>query len=97
MKDFSSGYEKLHVTNGGYIDANISSFNKKYKNPSKEEYTMSLERKVTVHDVKTQKFKLMPGFKFKWYYSGMDVVPIDKYYNDPSNKITNTFVRNRLI
>ena len=58
---------------------------------------MSLERKVTVHDVKTQKFKLMPGFKFKWYYSGMDVVPIDKYYNDPSNKITNTFVRNRPI
>ena len=97
MKDFSSGNEKLYVTSGGYIEANINSFDKKYNNPSKEEYTMSLQRKVTVHDVKKQKLNLMPGFQFKWYYSGMDVVPIDKYYNDPYNKITNTFVRNRPI
>ena len=36
---------------------------------------MQLERDVHPADVMRQKLDLMPGFRFTWYYSGMDVKP----------------------
>ena len=60
---------------------------------SKEEnfQFMRLKRHIIDSDVKKQRLDTMPGFKFTWYYSGVEVEP-EASYLDTSN--TKAFVRN---
>ena len=55
-----------------------------------------LRRQVTIEDVRKQKLELMPGFKFTWYYSGMDVKShvLNDYNDEVKLKIWYAFVRN---
>ena len=52
---------------------------------------IKLDRKVTEADVRKQRLKMMPGFRFKWYYSGKDVNPVANYQDEIK---TQAFVRN---
>ena len=45
-------------------------------------YYVLLERKVTVQDIMNQKLLHMPGFKFSWYYTGIEMLPEAKYSNE---------------
>ena len=48
------------------------------------------KKRVTTQDVKNQLLDLMPGFKFSWYYLGIELHPDNKYSN---TKDTKPFVR----
>ena len=50
---------------------------------------ITLDRNVILADVLKQKLDLMPGFRFNWYYSGIEVEPDAKYFND-----NQAFIRN---
>ena len=52
---------------------------------------IKLDREVTEADVRKQRLKMMPGFRFKWYYSGKDVNPVANYQDEIK---TQAFVRN---
>ena len=52
---------------------------------------LQLERQVILEDVKKQKMGLMPGFRFSWYHSGLEMKPEAKYSDE---KLTKLFVRN---
>ena len=64
---------------------------------------MTLKRKVGVEDLGKMKYKTMPGFKIRWYYTKIgpswEIVPaevekVSKFYNESSSKhLTRTFVR----
>ena len=52
---------------------------------------IKLEREVTEADVRKQKLKMMPGFRFKWYYnSGKNLNPVANYRDEIK---TQAFVR----
>ena len=54
-------------------------------------YYIRLIRAVSGEDVRKQKLNLMPGFRVKWYFSGIEVESVAKY----NNKLkTMAFVRN---
>ena len=54
-------------------------------------YYIRLRRKVSLADVNSQSLDQMPGFRFSWYYSGMEEVkPEAKYKADMA---TQAFVR----
>ena len=55
---------------------------------------ISLYRDVNSADVRKQKLKLMPGFKFTWYYSGREVASQAKYYDSDFYQTTKCFIRN---
>ena len=57
-----------------------------------EKYVYQFETKdLILQDVKKHKWmNFMPGFKVTWYYSGLEVKPVAKYFNDTS---TRSFVR----
>ena len=52
--------------------------------------TLSLERKVSLNDVRNQKLKNMPGMMIKWYIDREDVLP---YRNYKGNYKSQIFVR----
>ena len=64
-----------------------TSFN--YSPPAQNDYNIVLSRYVVQANIMKQKLELMPGFRVTWHYSGIEVEPEAKYYND--NK---AFVRN---
>ena len=51
---------------------------------------ISLSRDVNSEDVETQKLEIMPGFIFRWWYSGRWVTPDNKY---KEKEMTKQFVR----
>ena len=51
---------------------------------------IALRRDVSSEDVGTQKLKLMPGFRFSWWYTGAEFTPDNKYKD---NEINRQFVR----
>ena len=52
-----------------------------------EGFDFSLRRSASLADVKKQRLDMMPGFKFSWYYSGLDVVePEAKYHEREDTK-----------
>ena len=54
-------------------------------------YAIVLGRNVLLADLRKQKLDQMPGFRVRWHYSGVEVEPWAKYYNDDNTK---AFVRN---
>ena len=45
-----------------------------------------VRRNVPLEDVRKQKTHRMPGFKFNWYYTGIDVEQLKPFYNDSQTK-----------
>ena len=101
MRDFSTddGEDTLYVGKMGYADMRhtIMNFTPPLdKTVSDEDRCkncrfMRLKRHMIDADVKKQKLDTMPGFRFTWYYSGVEVEP-KAYYLDTSN--TKAFIRN---
>ena len=50
------------------------------------------KRKVSIEDVRAQNLDLMPGIRFSWHYSGMEVKPESPF--STSSFYVKTFVRN---
>ena len=99
MKDLKIGWEKMTIDSyyAGYhkiINADLNNLSEKYS--PRTYYELTFKRKVTKKDIMKQKINLMPGFRFNWYYSGLEVVPeaIDSYLTDTKTK---AFVRFDLI
>ena len=64
------------------LDADQITANRDFKPPGYEK-SIKLSRDVSSEDVEShfKKLNQMPGFKFSWWYSGMEVTP-DKRYED---------------
>ena len=92
MKDLSSGGEDSLKVVDTRVETSHRSFN--YTAPSQHHYDIRLDRKVLPADVIKQKLSMMPGFKLRWYYSGMEVESQAKWADDENKK---AFVRNRVI
>ena len=92
FKDLSSGYEKFSGEMFGFIDVDITQtkYNFTPPKPFIGYFDIRLDRDVLLTEVRQQKLTQMPGFKFNWYYSGMEVVK-QEIYNTNSN--TKAFVR----
>ena len=63
-----------------------------FTQPNSDYYSIQLERKVSLEDVMSQSLDQMPGFRFSWYYSGMEeeLQPEAKYKDTEE---TRAFVR----
>jgi len=91
LKDLLTGSEKYDAD---YVNI-IGEYTKKnytppLPSPSTNMYFYRLQRNVKVEDIERQDLDTMPGFRFTWHYSGMEVEPVAKYAN---NEITKAFVR----
>ena len=102
MKALSNGNTDLmysySMVDGDYIfssnpineDQTHLSFN--FTPIEEDYYELRLERQVSLGDVKKQHLNLMPGYRFSWYYSGMEVMPDAKYSDNSHSK---KFVRDK--
>ena len=95
LEDLSSGYkhrdrqyDRFYVQNSR-VNTTQRSFN--FTPPTSYNYKIKLDRDVLTADVKKQKQNFMPGFRYTWHYSGIDVEPWAKYINHPR---TMAFIRN---
>ena len=82
LKDLTQGMDRL----------NVEWRSKNYTPPTKDRYDIQHLRNVVWADVKKQKLDLMPGVRITWHYSGMEVKPDSKYYNEDSTR-TKAFIR----
>ena len=80
LEDLSSGQDKFVVRGMGRTQ---SSHN--LTPPTQGDYYQFLDREAIPADVRKQKLDVMPGFRVRWWYSGMDVEPEAKYYNGLNN------------
>ena len=83
MKDLSTGKDQFRmgfsVTDS--IQADIAHVVRNFTPPGYFQ-NVALSRDVTHAEVKRQKLSFMPGFKFKFYYSGMGEVTEAKYLKE---------------
>ena len=87
LRDLSRGRDRLSALRT-IIKETHWTFN--YTPPSRDYYSLRLSREVLPADVRKH-MDMMPGFRVRWRYSGMEVEPEAVYYNYPS---TGAFVRN---
>ena len=75
------------------VEISQKSYN--YSPLTEDMYPMLFRRQVLMADVRKQKLSLMPGFRFTWHYSGMEVESEATFYND-TTRYPNTmaFIRN---
>ena len=52
---------------------------------------ITLSRRVIPADVRKQKLDVMPGYRVSWHYSGIEVEPEARYYNNTPG--TMAFIR----
>ena len=60
-----------------------------------DSYPMVFSRQVLLADVIKQKLSLMPGFKFTWHFSGMEVESAKANFLDYGYTIA--FIRNYIL
>ena len=70
MKDISRGEDRLEVLNEDKIDVDVRQITKSFSPPG-DFKGIYLKRKVSMHDVRKQTLDQMPGFRFSWYFSGI--------------------------
>ena len=92
MKELSTGDYNFNAE--GALDVDETHISKNFTPPEQFSYGMLSTSKVSREDVMKQTLNLMPGFRFTWYYSGMDEKPNPKYSD---YGITPSFVRNCFI
>ena len=91
LNDLSKGGDRLGVD--GTTVKWMSSHTYNFSPPTGGYYGrfyIDLTREVLPEDVMKQKLNLMPGFRYTWHYSGIEVEPEDKYRN---YRATQAFVR----
>ena len=98
LKDLSSGEDRLWVSGLGKMNTYSTHGSYNHTPPSQGSYNIGFRRNVNMADVRKQKLKQMPGFRFTWHYSGMEVKPVAKYATNmeekPWTKIgTKAFIR----
>ena len=95
MEDLSSGQDRLRVGYTTIIETHKTFNYTPPKGGNTEYYSIELSRRVIPADLRKQKLNMMSGFRVSWRYSGVEVVPEAKYYNNseyyPS---TMAFIRN---
>ena len=82
LEDLSSGEDRLAVEWNPMMETHMT-FN--YTPPTGGRYgnyEIQLIRDVLPADVRKQKLDMMPGYRVTWYYSGMEVEPEARYYNN---------------
>ena len=72
MTDLSTGYEYCKIGPPETIEIN-ENHNESFTPPGFSRHFHLRRNNILLEDVKKQKLNLMPGFRFSWYYSGMDV------------------------
>ena len=86
--------DRLSMAGLSNLNANITTAYTNFTPPAPPPVTQSrlliLKRDVSSDEVKTMKFDVMPGFRFIWWYSGLEKITPDTYTND---EISIQFVR----
>ena len=90
LEDLSSGQDTLEVPVTKMMETHRT-FN--YTPPTNVYYYIQLSRNVLPADVRKQRLDMMPGFRYTWHYSGMEVEPEAKFYNDIHYQSTMAFIR----
>ena len=91
LEDLSSGYDGFSV-DLIYLMETKRTYN--YTPPTSSSYYITLSRDVLPADVKKQKLNVMPGYRVRWRYSGMEVEPETRFYNNTDYPSTMAFIRN---
>ena len=94
LNDLTNGKVSFYLSKVYDINENTKYAYQNYTPPGSSEKYLKLERKVSVEEVRNQKLELMPGFRFSWYYSGVEVEKANKYSDRYETK---AFVRNNSI
>ena len=75
-----------------YFNANVTRITENFTPRDHDGFIkLSASRGVYKEDVRSQKLTVMPGFRLRWHYSGIEMEPQAKYCNTSETK---TFVRN---
>ena len=93
MRDISHGHYDAYGGLAYTSQDNARKISLNFTQPNSHFYKIDLERKVSLDDVMSQRLDQMPGFRFSWYYSGMEgkVKPEAKKYKNKEE--TRAFVR----
>ena len=75
------------------VDEDQTYLNLNFTAPKENYYRLRLYREVFMDDVKKQNLEMMPGFRFSWYYSGIEAKPDNRFSNKDNSKM---FVRDKL-
>ena len=91
MKEFDKGSNSMDVffmENAGGIKSNADQkiVSNNYTPPANEWRYIQPARDVSFEEVKIMKLDMMPGFKFRWWYTGVDIIPETKYKDEIINK-----------
>ena len=89
MKHLSSGYDNL-IISGNYLSVDKTQAARNYTPPIHAGYVTFTRNVDNMQDVRKQRLSKMPGFRFMWHYSGIEVMP-DALYSD--YPLTKAFVR----
>ena len=92
IRNISTGHEK-YIYSDTLIEYNFQDNVREIINftQPRSMYYIRLRRKVSLADVNSQSLDQMPGFRFSWYYSGMEEVKPESRYKD--DMATQAFVR----
>ena len=89
MKHLSKGEDRFYL-GSTLIDVETNYIEKTYAPPGFRSVNL-FRKNVKSEDVRKQDIEKMPGFRFSWFYSELDVEKIPLYSNDD---MTKNFVRN---
>ena len=99
MKDldttsYESGFDNLIVERTGVVARTfVTDDGYNYTAPTGDsDFYIKLRRNVVPADIMKQKLKMMPGFKLKWHYSGLEVNPVATYENKAFIRKCSNFV-----
>ena len=95
LKHLSSGSDRFYIASKTFrtlVDVETTNVLKNYTPPGlpRKRFIYLRRRKVTDEDLKKQKLSLMPGFRFSWHYSGVEVEQVAQFFSDDNTKL---FVR----
>ena len=90
MKGFDQGFPSKDYffmeNTGGTSNADQKIVSKNFTPPRNEWRYIQSARDVTFEEVENIKMDMMPGFKFRWWYTGVEITPETKYKDDEINK-----------
>ena len=86
MTGLTSGSKDIVSIDYTELDADQTTFYRNFTPPGYGSRTMSLRRDVQSEEVKQQNLDVMPGFRFSWWYIGMEFTPDNLYKDDKINK-----------
>ena len=81
----SKSTQDMYESSDGNLDLYQSKFHLNFTPPFSQYKFVKLSRKFFESDLLSAKINIMPGFKFKWYYTG-NVRPHAKFQNDEKTK-----------